>query len=76
MEAQCLITLSEFSRRVYGKVEDGATPPCRQTLAKRCHRKQLPAQFIDGMWYVDWNAYQKLTGNALVNKILLNVKRA
>ena len=71
----CLIKLSEYSDRVYGKVAEGATPPTRQSLARKCRNNLIPAKYIDGRWYVDWDAHLRLTENKLVNRVLLNTRR-
>ncbi|WP_407410050.1 hypothetical protein [Acinetobacter sp.] len=63
----CLIKVSEFIKRVYG--EDG-TPPARQTITRWCIDGQLPAHKRGKLWFIDWNAYQKQTGDNLVDRVL------
>ncbi len=66
----CLIKISTFLTRVYGNVENGATPPTRQTIARMCSKGELPAEKIGKLWYIRWDIYQKQTGDDLVNKVL------
>jgi hypothetical protein len=63
----CLIKISEFRKRVYGI---NGTPPARQTIVKQCQLGKLPAEQKGKLWYIDWNIYQKQTGNDLVDKVL------
>lgn len=69
----CLITVSEFIKRVYGEVANGATPPTQQTITRKCRLGILPAK-KDGVWFIDWNAYLKMTGNNLVDKVLAKTR--
>lgn len=73
----CLIRVSEFIERVYGSKENGATPPTPQTITGKCRRGELPAELHGekgkgkrGTWYIDWDIYQKRTGNDLVDRVL------
>ena len=66
----CLIKVSEFIKRVYGT--EGATPPTRQTIVRQCQLGKLPAEQKGKLWYINWNVYQKQTGNDLVDKVLGN----
>ena len=64
----CLIKVSEFIKRVYG--EHGSTPPTPQTITRSCRRGELPASQKGKLWYIDWDLYQKQTGDDLVDKVL------
>lgn len=64
----CLIKVSEFIKRVYGG--EDATPPVPQTITRSCRRGELPAQQKGKLWYIDWDLYQKQTGDDLVDKVL------
>ena len=64
----CLIKVSEFIKRVYG--EEDSTPPTSQTITRSCRRGELPAEQKGKLWYIDWDLYQKKTGNNLVDKVL------
>lgn len=64
----CLIKVSEFIKRVYGG--DNATPPTSQTIRRQCQLGILPAEQKGKLWYIDWNMYQKQTGNDLVDHVL------
>ncbi|WHP06878.1 hypothetical protein QLH32_05250 [Acinetobacter corruptisaponis] len=72
----CLINVSEFIKRVYGSKEAGATPPASQTITRKCRNGKLPAELHGaedgkrGTWYINWDIYQKQTGNDLVDKVL------
>ena len=71
----CLIRVSEFIKRVYGSQKDGATPPTPQTITRLCRLGELPAELHGekgkrGTWYINWEAYQKRTGNDLVDRVL------
>lgn len=63
----CLIKVSEFIKRVYGI--DG-TPPSPQTITRFCRRGELPAEQKGKLWYIDWEMYQKQTGDDLVDRVL------
>lgn len=64
----CLIKVSEFIRRVYGG--EDATPPTPQTITRSCRRGELPAEQKGKLWYIDWDMYQKKTGDNLVDRVL------
>jgi hypothetical protein len=64
----CLIKVSEFIKRVYG--DQGSTPPARQTIVRQCRLGLLPAEQKGKLWYIQWNIYQKQTGDDLVDKVL------
>lgn len=72
----CLIRVSEFIKRVYGDASEGATPPTPQTITRKCRIGKLPAELHGaedgkrGTWYINWEAYEKQTGDELVNKVL------
>ncbi|MEN8282581.1 hypothetical protein [Acinetobacter gerneri] len=63
----CLIKVSEFIKRVWG---EDSTPPTPQTITRSCRRGELPAEQIGKLWYIDWNLYQKQTGDDLVQQVL------
>lgn len=73
MDQPCLITVGEFIKRVYGELENGATPPSQQTITRKCRLGLLPA-VKDGVWFINWTAYQKMTGNNLVDKVLFKTR--
>ncbi|MCH7294128.1 hypothetical protein [Acinetobacter higginsii] len=70
----CLIRVSEFIKRVYGDASDGATPPTPQTITRQCRLGELPAEQLGSgkrkNWYINWDIYNKKTGDDLVNKVL------
>lgn len=70
----CLIRVSEFIKRVYGDAQEGATPPTPQTITRQCRLGAIPAEQIGSgkrkNWYINWDIYQKQTGNDLVDKVL------
>ncbi|MEB3754892.1 hypothetical protein [Acinetobacter sp. MD2(2019)] len=65
----CLIKVSEFIKRVYG--EEDSTPPTPQTITRSCRLGELPARQIKRTWYIDWESYQRRTGDDLVDKVLM-----
>lgn len=62
-----LIKISEFQRRVWG---DNGTPLTPQALRNQIRNGHLPGQQIGKMWFVDWTAYSKSSGNELVSMVL------
>jgi len=64
----CLIKVSEFIKRVYG--EKYTTPPTPQTITRSCRRGELPAEQKGKLWYIDWDIYQKQTGDDLIDRVL------
>lgn len=64
----CLIKVSEFIKRVYGG--EDATPPTPQTITRSCRRGELPATQKGKLWYIDWDIYQKQTGDDLIDRVL------
>jgi len=62
-----LIKISEFQRRKWG---DNGTPLCSQSIRNYLRNRKLPGERIGKIWYVDWAAYQRTTGNALVDMVL------
>lgn len=67
----CKIKISEYIRRKYGTKKDGATPPTPQTIRRRCMNGELPAVLDGGLWMIDWDACQKMTGDDLVDNVLM-----
>ena len=65
---KCLIKVSEFIKRVYGK--ENSTPPTPQTITRWCRMGLIPAEQIGKLWYIKWDIYQKQTGNNLVDRVL------
>ncbi|PWV58353.1 DNA-binding protein [Plasticicumulans acidivorans] len=49
-----LIRLSEFRSRAYA-----GQPPCLPTLRAYCERGLLPAERVNGRWWVDLAAYER-----------------
>ncbi len=62
-----LIKISEFQRRVWG---EKGTPLTRQTIRNQLQHDVLPGEQIGRLWYVDWEAYQRMTGNELADRVL------
>lgn len=65
--ARELIKISEFQRRVWG---EGGTPLTPQAIRNQIRNEDLPGEQIGKLWYVDWTAYSRRTGNALVDAVL------
>ena len=66
MSKKCLLKISDFIDREYG---DGSRP-ARQTIINWCMSGQLPAEKKGKLWFIDWYAYQRQTGDDLVSKVL------
>lgn len=62
-----LIKVSEFQRRVWG---ENGTPMCSQAIRQQLRNDKLPGEQIGKLWYVDWAAYQRRTGDDLVDAVL------
>lgn len=62
-----LIKISEFQRRKWG---ENGTPLCSQAIRNYLRNRKLPGERIGKVWYVDWSAYQRTTGNALDDMVL------
>lgn len=62
-----LIKISEFQTRVWG---ENGTPPTPQAIRNQIRDDKLPGKKIGKLWYVDWRAYQRQTGDDLVENIL------
>lgn len=62
-----LIKIKAFQTRVFG--EEG-TPPCSQTIRRHLMSGAIPGKLVGGLWFVDWIAYQRMTGNDLVDSVL------
>lgn len=62
-----LIKISEFQRRKWG---ENGTPLRAQAIRNYLRDRKLPGERIGNIWYVDWAAYQRTTGNALVDMVL------
>jgi hypothetical protein len=65
-----LIKISEFQRRKWG---ENGTPLCSQAIRNYLRDRKLPGERIGNIWYVDWAAYQRSTGNSLVDMVLKGV---
>lgn len=62
-----LIKISEFQRRVWG---EGGTPLTPQAIRDQLRNDILPGRQIGKLWFVDWAAYSRQTGNHLVDAVL------
>ncbi|MCY1294949.1 hypothetical protein D3C85_1764030 [compost metagenome] len=62
-----LIKISEFQKRKWGV---GGTPLCSQAIRNQLRDRKIPGEQIGKIWYVDWAAYQRQTGNPLVDMVL------
>jgi hypothetical protein len=62
-----MIRISEFQNRVWG---ENGTPLTPQAIRNQIRDDKLPGQKIGKCWYVDWRAYQRQTGNHLVDAVL------
>lgn len=62
-----LIKIREFQRRVWG---ENGTPLTRQTIRNQLQHGVLPGAQIGRLWFVDWTAYQRMTGNTLADRVL------
>lgn len=62
-----LIKISEFQRRKWG---ENGTPLCSQAIRNHLRNRKIPGERVGNIWYVDWAAYQRLTGNNLVDMVL------
>ncbi|MDM9589383.1 hypothetical protein CMV24_28045 [Pseudomonas plecoglossicida] len=65
-----LIKISEFQRRKWG---ENGTPLCSQAIRNQIRNRKIPGERIGNIWYVDWAAYQRITGNSLVDMVLKGV---
>ncbi|MFG0496949.1 hypothetical protein ACF8MH_06390 [Pseudomonas sp. YQ_13] len=65
-----LIKISEFQRRKWG---ENGTPLCSQAIRNHIRNRKIPGEQIGNIWYVDWAAYQRTTGNNLVDMVLKGV---
>ncbi|WEZ90395.1 hypothetical protein P3R38_09080 [Pseudomonas sp. NyZ480] len=65
-----LIKISEFQRRKWG---ENGTPLCSQAIRNYLRNRKIPGERIGNIWYVDWAAYQRTTGNSLVDMVLKGV---
>lgn len=65
-----LIKISEFQRRKWG---ENGTPLCSQAIRNYLRNRKLPGERVGNIWYVDWAAYQRTTGNKLVDMVLKGV---
>lgn len=61
------IRISEFQRRVWGAE---GTPLCSQAIRNKIRSGEIPGEKIGKLWFVDWAAYQRLTGDELVDRVL------
>lgn len=62
-----LINITEFQRRVWGK---NGTPLTAQAIRNQLKRGDLAGQQVGKLWFVDWTAYQRQTGDHLVDAVL------
>lgn len=62
-----LIKISEFQRRVWG---EKGTPLTPHAIRDQLQRDELPGKKIGKLWFIDWTAYQRMTGNALADRVL------
>ncbi|MBA1243422.1 hypothetical protein [Pseudomonas japonica] len=62
-----LIKISEFQRRKWG---ENGTPLCSQAIRNYLRDRKLPGERIGNIWYVDWLAYQRITGSSLVDMVM------
>ncbi|MZR63813.1 hypothetical protein [Alcanivorax sp. DP30] len=62
-----MIKIREFKRRVWGA---NGTPLTNQAIRDQIQRDVLPGAQIGRLWFIDWDAYQKQTGNALADAVL------
>jgi len=62
-----LIKISEFQRRKWG---ENGTPLYSQAIRNYLRDRKIPGERIGKIWYVDWAAYQRLTGNSLVDIVM------
>ena len=53
---------------MYG--QNDSTPPTPQTITRSCRRGELPAEQKGKLWYIDWDIYQKQTGDDLIDRVL------
>ena len=62
-----LINIAEFQRRVWG---ENGPPLTAQAIRNQLKRGDLPGQQVGKLWFVDWTAYQRQTGDELVDAVL------
>ena len=62
-----LINITEFQRRVWG---ENGTPLTAQAIRNQLKRGDLHGQQVGKLWFVDWTAYQRQTGDGLVDAVL------
>jgi len=62
-----LIKITEFQRRYWG---ENGTPLCSQTIRNRIRDGEIPGLRVGKLWYVDWHAFRKSSGNELVSMVL------
>ena len=67
MIQRVLINIAEFQRRVWG---ENGTPLTAQAIRNQLKRGDLPGQQVGKLWFVDWTAYQRQTGDELVDAVL------
>lgn len=67
MQRTELIKISEFQLRVWG---ENGTPLTRHTIRNQLQNDVLPGKQIGKLWFVDWTAYQRMTGNDLADRVL------
>lgn len=62
-----LIRITEFQRRVWG---EHGTPLTSQAIRNQLRRDDLPGEQVGRLWFVDWRAYQRQTGDDLIDRVL------
>lgn len=67
-----LIKIREFQRRVWG---ENGTPLCAQAIRNQIRNDALPGEQVGKLWFIDWTAYSRRTGNDLVDAVLRSATR-
>jgi hypothetical protein len=62
-----LIKIAEFQKRAWG---ENGTPLCSQAIRNHIKNDDLPGKKIGKLFFIDWSAYKKLTGDSLVDAVL------
>lgn len=61
------IRISEFQQRVWG---ENGTPLTSQAIRNQIKNDDIPGKQMGKLWFVDWAAYSRTTGNSLVDAVL------
>lgn len=64
---QELIKITEFQRRVWG---ENGTPLTAQAIRDQIRSERLPGRQMGKMWFIDWTAYSRGSGDDLVAAVL------